>query len=176
MDHRDEFHVVKMCQIFGVSHSSYYAWLKRPNSSQKNRKERLIKIATRMTKRISNPSITTRFSPRNDCRRQSIHHSDRGSQYASHEYKNLKKKKFQVKSMSRKGNCYDNAVIESFHGVLKRMGVSEKYRTQEEAKSSIFEYIEVFYNRKRSHSALKYVSPIQFEKKSFMKSKKSTVA
>jgi hypothetical protein len=58
MDHRDEFHVVKMCQIFGVSHSSYYAWLKRPNSSQKNRKERLIKIATRMTKRISNPSIT----------------------------------------------------------------------------------------------------------------------
>jgi hypothetical protein len=52
MDHRDEFHVVKMCQIFGVSHSSYYAWLKRPNSSQKNRKERLIKIATRMTKEL----------------------------------------------------------------------------------------------------------------------------
>ena len=77
--------------------------------------------------------------------------------------KNLKKEKFQV-SMSRKGNCYDNAVIESFHSVLKRMGVSEKYRTREEAKSSIFKYIEVFYNRKRSHSALKYVSPIQFEK------------
>jgi putative transposase len=68
--------------------------------------------------------------------------------------------------MSRKGNCYDNAVIESFHGVKKKEWVyPKKYRTQEEAKSSIFEYIEVFYNRKRSHSALKYVSPIQFEKK-----------
>jgi putative transposase len=76
--------------------------------------------------------------------------------------------------MSRKGNCYDNAVIESFHGVLKKWVFRKKYRTQEEAKSSIFEYIEVFYNRKRSHSALKYVSPIQFEKK-FYEKQKSTV-
>jgi putative transposase len=100
-----------------------------------------------------------------------IHHSDRGSQYASHEYQKILKKKIPI-SMSRKGNCYDNAVIESFHGVLKKEWVyPKKYRTQEEAKSSIFEYIEVFYNRKRSHSALKYVSPIQFEKKFYEKQK-----
>ncbi|MCQ6344266.1 IS3 family transposase, partial [Bacillus cereus] len=99
-----------------------------------------------------------------------MHHSDRGSQYASHEYqKILKQEKFQV-SMSRKGNCYDNAVIESFHSVLKKEWVyPKKYKTREEAKSSIFKYIEVFYNRKRSHSALKYVSPIQFEKRFYEK-------
>ncbi|EOQ08967.1 hypothetical protein IKC_06390 [Bacillus cereus VD184] len=72
--------------------------------------------------------------------------------------------------MSRKGNCYDNAVIESFHSVLKKEWVyPKKYRTREEAKSSIFKYTEVFYNRKRSHSALKYVSPIQFEKRFYEK-------
>lgn len=99
-----------------------------------------------------------------------IHHSDRGSQYASHEYqKILKKEKSQV-SMSCKGNCYDNAVIESFHSVLKKEWVyPKKYKTREEAKSSIFKYIEVFYNRKRSHSVLKYISPIQFEKRFYEK-------
>ena len=85
MDHRDEFHVVKMCQIFGVSHSSYYAWLKRPNSSQKNRKEQLIKIATRMTKELVIQALQ-RALAQETIAEGSIHHSDRGSQYASHEY------------------------------------------------------------------------------------------
>ncbi|PYE88346.1 putative transposase [Bacillus sp. 196mf] len=281
MEHRDEFRVVKMCQVFGVSRSGYYAWLKRPASSQKKRKEQLIKqvrneylqsnqiygspkitkelhkqgvyvsqkTVARVMQQAGLRSITVRkykatknsnhsynvyanmldqnfvanqpnqvwmsdityihteegwlylasimdlytrkiVSWHIDARMTKelvitalqralaqetitegiMHHSDRGSQYASHEYqKILKQEKFQV-SMSRKGNCYDNAVIESFHSVLKKEWVyPKKYKTREEAKSSIFKYIEVFYNRKRSHSALKYVSPIQFEKRFYEK-------
>ncbi|WP_094194707.1 IS3 family transposase [Bacillus thuringiensis] len=287
VDHRDEFRVVKMCQVFGVSRSGYYAWLKRPISSQKNRKEQLIKQVRneylQSNQIYGSPKITKELQKKGVCVSQKtvarlmqqeglrsitvrkykattnsnhpynvyanlldqnfvankpnqvwmsdityihtdegwvylasimdlytrkivgwhidarmtkelviqalkralaqeaiaegiIHHSDRGSQYASHEYqKILKKEKFQV-SMSRKGNCYDNAVIESFHSVLKKEWVyPKKYRTREEAKSSIFKYIEVFYNRKRSHSALKYVSPIQFEK-SFYEKQQSKAA
>jgi putative transposase len=67
--------------------------------------------------------------------------------------------------MSRKGNCYDNAYMESFFSTLKRELVyGERYRTQEEARLSIFEYVEVFYNRERKHSGLGYKSPEQYEK------------
>ena len=67
-------------------------------------------------------------------------------------------------SMSRTGNCYDNAVMESFWGTLKtELIYQEKYDTREQAKSSIFEYIEVFYNGERRHSSIEYFSPIQFE-------------
>ena len=66
--------------------------------------------------------------------------------------------------MSRKGNCYDNACIESFHSVLKKELVYlEKFKTRKEAQSKIFEYIEFFYNRKRVHSAIGYLTPIQCE-------------
>ncbi|MGN7300765.1 IS3 family transposase, partial [Ferdinandcohnia sp. SAFN-114] len=93
-----------------------------------------------------------------------IHHSDRGVQYASYEYQNLLKKYEMIGSMSRKGNCYDNACIESFHGILKRELVYQsKYSTREEAKKSLFEYIEFFYNSKRIHSTLDYFTPNEFE-------------
>jgi putative transposase len=93
-----------------------------------------------------------------------LHHSDRGSQYASHAYqKRLKKYRMHV-SMSRKGDCYDNACIESFHSLLKRELVYlSTFFTRKQAKQKIFEYIEVFYNRKRIHSTLGYVSPLKFE-------------
>lgn len=93
-----------------------------------------------------------------------IIHSDRGSQYASLNVRNLIAENQMIQSMSSKGNCYDNAPTESFFSTLKRELVyRESYKTREEAKSSLFEYIEVFYNRQRRHSSLGYVSPMQFE-------------
>lgn len=93
-----------------------------------------------------------------------IFHSDRGIQYACSEFREFLLDKYHmVQSMSGKGNCYDNAVTESFFHTLKTECVyQQKYISREQAKHSIFEYIEVFYNHKRSHSALGYVSPIEF--------------
>lgn len=94
-----------------------------------------------------------------------IHRSDRGRQYASYEYQALLKRYDITPSMSRKGNCHNNAYMESFFSTLKRELVhGERYRTREEARLSIFEYVEVFYNRMRRHSALGYKSPEQHEK------------
>jgi transposase InsO family protein len=91
-------------------------------------------------------------------------HSDRGCQYACHDYQQLLADNGIICSMSRKGNCYDNATIESFFGTLKRGLVHhETYRTREQAKASIFEYIEVFYNYQRKHSAINYHAPMVFE-------------
>ena len=93
-----------------------------------------------------------------------LHHSDRGVQYASEDYRQMLAKHGIEVSMSNKGDCWDNAVMESFWSTLKTERVyQEHYATREEAKASIFEYIEVFYNRKRLHSSLGYVSPETFE-------------
>ena len=92
-----------------------------------------------------------------------VAHSDRGVQYASEHYQELLKKHDITCSMSRKGNCWDNAPTESFFATLKKELVHhETYRTHAQARQSLFEYIEVFYNRQRSHSALGYKSPAQF--------------
>ena len=91
-------------------------------------------------------------------------HSDRGSQYASERYQKLLKKNGLTCSMSRKGNCYDNAPMESFFGTLKKELVHhERFETRVAARSSLFEYIEAFYNTIRKHSALGYQSPVQFQ-------------
>lgn len=91
-------------------------------------------------------------------------HSDRGVQYTSQEYKIVTQKCGIELSMSSKGNCYDNAAMESFFHTLKTEHVYLcNYQTKKEAALSIFEYIEVFYNRKRLHSTLNYLSPIEFE-------------
>jgi len=93
-----------------------------------------------------------------------ILHSDRGVQYASTDFRNVLKAYGFIQSMSRKGNCYDNAVSESFFHTLKTEHVYEyRYETRAEARQSIFEYIEMFYNRQRRHSALGYRSPVSFE-------------
>ena len=98
-----------------------------------------------------------------------LHHSDRGSQYASDDYQALLTHYQMRCSMSRTGNCYDNAPMESFFGTLKTELVHHcHYQTKAEAKSDIFEYIEVFYNRFRRHSALAYQSPVNFEKLAFI--------
>jgi putative transposase len=93
-----------------------------------------------------------------------LHHSDRGVQYASDDYMYLLQSHNIEASMSGKGNCWDNAVMESFWSTIKTELVHlEQYATHEEARASIFEYIEVFYNRKRLHSSLDYQSPEAFE-------------
>lgn len=94
-----------------------------------------------------------------------LHHSDRGSQYASDDYQARLKKHGMICSMSRKGNCWDNAVMESFYRSLKVECVYlQKYKTREEARRDIFTYIELFYNRVRRHSYLGYLSPDEYER------------
>ena len=93
-----------------------------------------------------------------------LHHSDQGRQYASHAYRRILAAYKIMVSMSRKGNCYDNAPIESFFSTLKSEHIHfQKYRTRKQAKTDVFAYIEGFYNRQRLHSSLGYWSPVQFE-------------
>ena len=97
-----------------------------------------------------------------------VHHSDRGCQYASEDQRAILADHDILGSMSRRGNCLDNASVESFFGTLKTERVRRRrYRTRSEAKRDLFEYIEVWYNRKRLHSALGYVSPVEFEAQHF---------
>ncbi len=98
--------------------------------------------------------------------RMLVHHSDRGSQYASNDYQMMLRANGILCSMSRKGECYDNAVAESFFATLKKELVYRHvWPTRTEARKAIHEYIEVFYNRKRRHSYLGNLSPVEYEKK-----------
>lgn len=265
-----------MCEILGVSKSGYYAWLKRPKSEQKKRKEKLVGQIKRVhlesrriygspkiTKQLNSEGVSisertvSRYMKEEEIRSKTvkkykattnsnhnlpvypnlleqqfeverpgqawvadityiwtsegwlylatimelfsrriigwsmaermtkelviaalkraiqtqppthglIHHSDRGSQYASKEYQQLLQDNGIITSMSRKGNCYDNACIESFHGVIKKELIfHEKYTTREQAKRSIVEYIVSFYNYKRIHSFNNYMAPVAYEK------------
>ena len=93
-----------------------------------------------------------------------MHHSDRGSQYCSKEYQKLLNRHGMVCSMSRKGDCWDNAPMESFFHTLKTELIHHRhYNTRQEAKSDVFNYIELFYNQKRRHSSLDYRSPAEYE-------------
>jgi len=95
-----------------------------------------------------------------------IFHSDRGSQYTSSSVREMLKSYQMTQSMSSTGNCYDNAITESFfHTIKTELTFWNSYQTREEAKRSIFEYIEIFYNRQRLHSAIGYLSPVEFEEK-----------
>lgn len=94
-----------------------------------------------------------------------IHHSDRGVQYASKEYQSLLKQHGIIASMSRKGNCWDNAPIERFFGSLKREWINgEVYDTIDDARRDVREFVSVYYNAERSHSTLGYLTPMEFEK------------
>lgn len=99
-----------------------------------------------------------------------LFHSDRGSQYCSNDFQNMLKKHQMISSMSRKGNCWDNAVAESFFGSLKTERVFfSSYATRDAARQDVVDYIEMFYNSRRRHSYLDYMSPKDFEKKWFLK-------
>lgn len=95
-----------------------------------------------------------------------VHHSDRGVQYASEAYRQRLAAAGVVPSMSRRGNCYDNAALESFWSSLKRELVHRtQFATRAQARAAVFKWIEIFYNRERLHSALGYQSPVDFETK-----------
>lgn len=95
-----------------------------------------------------------------------LHHSDRGSQYAADEFQQLLRDNGMTCSMSRKGDCWDNAVVESFNATIKTELINRtKWRTREEARAAIYKYIETWYNSKRLHSTLGYLSPVEFEER-----------
>jgi len=97
-------------------------------------------------------------------------HSDQGSQYTSGDWQAFLKSHNSVCSMSRRGNCYDNAVVESFFQLLKRERIKRKtYKNREEAKQDIFNYIEMFYNPIRRHGYNNDLSPVELERRHFMK-------
>lgn len=120
-------------------------------------------MGRRMTRQLTIDALNMAITNRHEVNGL-IHHSDRGSQYASGEYQQILKEHGIICSMSRKGNCYDNAVIENFFHLLKTEHVHHyRYFTRQQARTSIFEYIESFYNRKRRHSRLNYMSPYNYE-------------
>lgn len=123
-------------------------------------------MQSRMTEEMTIAALEMAFLNRKP-QQSLIHHSDQGSQYQSKVLQKRFKKYKITPSMSRKGDCWDNAVIESFFRTLKQelTAQQDKFKTREEAKAMIFEYIEVFYNKKRLHSTLGYVSPCEFELK-----------
>lgn len=105
-----------------------------------------------------------------------LHHSDRGSQYTSLAYQALLRQHGIQVSMSRKGNCYDNSMMESFFGTVKEEWVERhRFTSRQEARTAIFSYVETFYNRKRRHSSLGYVSPITFEERELWRQEKIAI-
>jgi putative transposase len=122
-------------------------------------------MAATMTSRLVVDALEMALSDRSEGYLDLVAHSDRGSQYASEHYQRRLAEERIVCSMSRRGNCWDNAPMESFFASLKKELVhDEDYATREEATASIFEYIEVFYNRVRRHSTLGYVAPAEYER------------
>ncbi|WP_286351995.1 IS3 family transposase [Geobacter sulfurreducens] len=120
-------------------------------------------MAERMTRQLVMAALTLAVKRRNPPRGV-LHHSDRGAQYASEDYQVLLAKHGMICSMSRTGNCWDNAPVESFFGILKRELVfHSRYHSRAQARQSIFDYIERFYNRRRIHASLGYLTPSEFE-------------
>ena len=122
-----------------------------------------------MTSRLGSELVTTALHQavrRRSVREGLVHHSDRDGLYSCAAYKHLLSQHAMKRSMSRKGNCYDNACVESFFASLKNEMVAfEQFKTRQEAQQKIFAWIEIFYNRIRRHSTLGYLSPVDFEKK-----------
>lgn len=122
-------------------------------------------MANHMKSKLVNDALTMAIWKRKP-KKGLIWHSDRGSQYASDSHRNILKDHGIIQSMSRKGDCWDNAVAESFFKTLKSELTNHyKFKNQQEAKRIIFEYIEVFYNRIRIHSANNYLAPAEFERR-----------
>ena len=121
-------------------------------------------MGERITQQLVIDALRMALGRRRDREEELLHHSDRGSQYASGAFQELLREENITCSMSRKGNCWDNAMMESFFATLKKERLHrEEYATRAEARASVFDYIERFYNRLRRHSALGYVSPEQYE-------------
>ena len=128
-------------------------------------------MGSRMTKELTQEALRKALhfrTPLTGC----IHHSDRGSQYCSHEYQRDVKTAGLITSMSRKGNCYDNAPTESFWGCLKQELVyHRRFKTRAEAQAAIQEYVLIFYNRMRRHSSIGYMAPSIYAESFYVKRK-----
>src|SRR3546814_334579 len=121
-------------------------------------------MADRMTQKLVINAFNQALGKR-DIKAGLVHHSDQGSQYTSLAFQQCLSRYGVLCSMSRKGNCYDNAVVESFFHTLKtELIYNNHYESRQQAKEDIFEYIEIFYNTKRMHSYLGYMTPNEFEK------------
>jgi len=119
-------------------------------------------MGDRLSKNLVSQSLLQALSTRRP-KKGLLHHSDRGSQYCSHEYRSLLEHFGLEASMSGRGNCYDNAPMESFWGILKQELIHHRhYRTRREAMAEIVEYIEIFYNRQRLQAGLGYLSPAAY--------------
>jgi len=126
-------------------------------------------LSKRMKKQLVIDAMTSAFQTRRPAKGL-MFHSDRGSQYASDDFKKQLKRYGMIQSMSRKGNCWDNAVVERFFRSLKDEQTNRRwYETREDLRRDVFDYIEVFYNRERLHSTLGYLSPATFEEKAFIR-------
>jgi len=127
-------------------------------------------MGSRITAELTLSALRQAIS-RREVKPDLMHHSDRGGQYAASEYQKLLKKTEMICSMSRKGDCWDNAPMESFFATLKTELVNrEQFRTRQEARAKIFDYIEVFYNRQRRHSTLGMKCPVDFERRKTLSS------
>ncbi len=126
-------------------------------------------IGWSMSRRINRHIVLDAMKMALDHRRpegELIHHSDRGVQYLSDDFQDLLKRHGITCSMSDRGSCYDNAVVESFFASLKRERTRRrKYQTRDEARADVFDYIERFYNRKRRHGYVGNISPVAFEER-----------
>ena len=126
-------------------------------------------MSSRMTKNLITQSLFRGVAEKRPPKGL-IHHSDRGGQYCSHEYRKILEQFGMVASMSRRGNCYDNAPMEIFWGLLKNELVHyRRFNTRDEAIQAITEYIEIFYKRQRKQVRLGYLTPIAFERRFYEK-------
>ena len=179
-DHRDEFPTRLMCLVLGVSASGSYAWRGRPESQRAAANRQLLvevrRVHGRLHGRHGSPRVHAALRAEGVAamaiQRQRpavglIQHSDRGSQYASRDYRDLLQAAGMRQSMSRKGCCYDNAPMDSFFHTLKVELVHHtRFETRDQARGEVFAYIETYYNRQRAHSAIGYITPEQAELRS----------
>lgn len=127
------------------------------------------KASNRMSKDLVVDALKKPIKSRKPKGKNVIFHSDRGSQYASEDVCKLLKKNKMIQSMSRKGNCYDNAITETFfHSLKTEMIYHSRFETRQEAELKLFDYIELFYNRQRLHSSLNYMAPMEYERQYFI--------
>ena len=174
---RNEHAVTKMCRWAHVSRSGYYKWRSRkPSETELRRLDAERQLINLFSRKIIGWSLGTTMANQlimdafkmavasRDVEPGLILHSDRGVQYRSWEYQQLLLDEKIRPSMSRKGNCWDNAVMESFFARFKVEALyTEDVTTKKEAYSCVFDYIELFYNSHRRHSTLGYKSPNHFE-------------
>ena len=146
-----------LCRVLEVSRAGFYAWLRRPESNHA-REDRRLRVLIKTVKALQH--ALRRRRPQAGL----LHHSDQGSTYASEDYRTALEGHGITCSMSRRGDCYDNAAMESWFSTLKAE-LGERFPSPTETKVALFDYIEVFYNQRRRHSTIGQLSPAEYERR-----------